>query len=411
MKILYISTVFPRPEQSSTIYTDLAEELKKNGHEILVVAADGDCKLDKTQILQERGMTVLRVKTGTMYDVGFIKKGITLLTLKYYLINSIKKYLSTENFDLILFESPPVTIIDVVKWAMKYFNCPSYLMLKDIFPQNGVDIGIIKSKSLMHKFFSRKEKELYSNASIIGCMSVANRQYILDHNTWLNPAKVELFPNTKKINEKVIRPTNYYMRRKYGVPENAVVAVYGGNMGRPQGLEFLMDIVKTYQETNDVFFLLVGRGTERLKISELIKSEGLSNVMMLDALPREDYEALVTECDIGLIFLNKNFTIPNFPSRVLSYFEYGLPVIAATDRNTDFGEMIENASAGYWLESGDITRFHSVMNNLVSNKELRKSMSDSGRRYLEEHFSIDVSVSILEGHFDKVKVRNKRRNM
>ena len=402
MKILYISTVFPRPEQSSTIYTDLAEELKKRGHEIFVVASDGTGKVNRVEMREERGIPVLRVKIAKMYDVGFIQKGISVVTLKYYLINAMKRKFKKEKFDFILFETPPITIIDVVKWSMDRFNCPSYLMLKDIFPQNGVDIGVIKKNSLIYKYFKYKEKKLYNIATIIGCMSEANKQYILSNNSLINGNKVELFPNTKKITYNSERPTNYEMRLKYGIPENKVVAVFGGNMGKPQGLEFLMDIIKANNESKDIFFLLVGRGTERLMIRNFISKEGLTNVLLLDALPRDDYECLMTECDIGLIFLNEKFTIPNFPSRVLSYFEYGLPVIAATDGNTDFGKMIENATAGYYIAAGDIETFNLKLKELARDFEKRNKMGKSGRKYLEENFQTGISVDILEKHFREV---------
>jgi aspartate 1-decarboxylase len=54
-------------------------------------------------------------------------------------------------------------------------------MLKDIFPQNAVDLGMIKTtgiKSLLYKYFRRKEKGLYFISDRIGCMSQANVDYV-----------------------------------------------------------------------------------------------------------------------------------------------------------------------------------------------------------------------------------------
>jgi len=401
LKILYISTVFPSPEKNSTIYTDLIEELKECGHEIVVVASDDKRNVNRTKLNVERGVTVLRVKTGSIYDVSLIEKGVSILTLKYYLISAIKKFLKHKKFDLILFESPPVTIVDVVNWAMKYFKCPSYLMLKDIFPQNAVDIGIMKKNGILYRFFKHKERKLYRTASIIGCMSETNKGYILRYNPWLDNEKVEIFPNTKKINYYGSKPTDFKMRRKYGIPEDSVVAVYGGNMGKPQGLDFLLDIMTQSKGRKDIFFLLVGRGTERNKIKEYIKREGLKNVLMINNLPRNEYETLITECDIGLIFLDKRFTIPNFPSRVLSYFEYGLPVLAATDINTDFGKMIIDAKAGFWVQAGDAEDFMKKLDILIKDNDLRYRMGKLGREYLERNFHVGISTDILEKHFKK----------
>ena len=146
----------------------------------------------------------------------------------------------------------------------------------------------------------------------------------------------------------------------------------------------------------------MGRGTERLMVRNFISKEEITNAVLLDALPRDDYECLMTECDIGLIFLNEKFTIPNFPSRVLSYFEYRLPVIAATDSNTDFGNMIESASAGYCIAAGDIEAFNLKLKELASDVKKRNEMGKSGRKYLEGNFQIGISADILEKHFKEI---------
>ncbi|AHM57297.1 glycosyl transferase group 1 [Peptoclostridium acidaminophilum DSM 3953] len=404
MKILYISTVFPRPEQNSTIYTDLAEELKNKGNEIVVVASDGSSDFEQTQLKEERGLKVLRVKTGKMYDVGIIQKGLSVVTLKFYLINAIKKYLKYESFDFILFETPPITSADVVKWAMKYFHCPSYLMLKDIFPQNAVDIGLMKKNGIIHNFFRYKEEQLYKVSSVIGCMSKANRKYILEHNKWIDKNKVSIFPNTKQIQSMELISKDFTIRKKYGIPLNSIVAIYGGNMGKPQGLDFFIEIMRANKENKDIFFVLVGRGTERNNIRDFLISENIQNAKLLDALPRQDYEKLVIESDIGLIFLSRNFSIPNFPSRILSYFEYGLPVLAATDINTDFGDMIEASNAGYWSEAGNIESFNTNLNKLINDKKKRETMGLNGRRYLKENYSVSKSVDILNEFYNGIVV-------
>ena len=178
MKILYISTVFPRPECSSTIYTDLAEALAEKGHDVVVVAAEEKKKYQSGGIQEERGCKVLRARIGNMYDVGLIEKGISVISLAFYMKKTIKKELSKETFDLILFEAPPATLVGVVSYAKKMFKAPAYLMMKDIFPQNAIDIGLIK-RGIIYYYFRLKEKQLYKQADMIGCMSEGNRQYIM----------------------------------------------------------------------------------------------------------------------------------------------------------------------------------------------------------------------------------------
>jgi glycosyltransferase involved in cell wall biosynthesis len=230
-------------------------------------------------------------------------------------------------------------------------------------------------------------------------MSEANRQYVISHYKWVDSSKIVIFPNTKCIRYNKQRHTDFIMRRKYNIPENAVVAVFGGNMGRPQGLEFLMKIMSRCNGRNDIFFLLIGRGTEHSKVAGHISKEGLGNALILKSLPREDYELMLTECDIGLIFLDKRFTIPNFPSRILSYFEYEMPVLAATDINTDFSKMVEKSGAGFWVPAGDIDEYIRYLDIMISDSGLRHSMGLAGRRYLEQNYDVRISAELLEKRF------------
>ena len=181
MNIIYISTVFPRENESSTIYTDLAEALVEYGHKVTVVAAEEKKESAGTRLVKERGCNVLRVKTGNIYDVNIFEKGVSILLLERQLKSAIRKYLRNREFDLILFEAPPVTLSGVVQMSKKLYKAPAFLMMKDIFPQNAVDIGLMKKGSFIHRFFRMKEKELYRVADNIGCMSEGNRSYIAEH--------------------------------------------------------------------------------------------------------------------------------------------------------------------------------------------------------------------------------------
>jgi hypothetical protein len=153
LRVLYIATSFPEPAKGSTIYTDLAEALRKSGHDITVAVSEQIRNKKRTVMNTERGFDVLRIVTGNYYDVGLIEKGITTLKIPILMRQGIKKFLRNKKFDVILFEAPPVTNADLVGWAKKYFNCSAYLMLKDIFPQNTVDLGIIKRKSFFFRVF------------------------------------------------------------------------------------------------------------------------------------------------------------------------------------------------------------------------------------------------------------------
>ena len=387
MKILYISTVFPK--YSSTIYTDLAETLVENGHSVVVLAADSDVDT-KMATSFEHGCEVIRVKTQSIYNTGVIKKGFSTVVLPINLKRAMKQYLMKRDFDLILFESPPSTLHGVVGYAKKLFGAKSFLMMKDIFPQNAVDLGLMK-KGLAYHYFKQQERALYDIADVIGCMSQANMDYLAMH-SHVPVKKMIIFPNTKKIKEHPVNDNS--VRNKYGIPLNKVVFVFGGNMGKPQGIDFLTSAIRASERIENAFFVLVGRGTERDRALE--KLNGCSNYVMIDNLQRDEYEKLIASCDVGIVSLDSRFTIPNYPSRILSYMEYEMPVIAATDSNTDFSALIKESGCGYWVRSDSVADFVSATERMALNPEKRVAMGKSGRKYMEKNLDTKISVDLIE---------------
>lgn len=79
-------------------------------------------------------------------------------------------------------------------------------------------------------------------------------------------------------------------------------------------------------------FLFVGQGTEVKNLKNLRESLQLNNVVFKDFIPREDYEKLVSSCNVGIVSLDPRFTVPNFPSKTVDYLKLGLPILAAIDK-------------------------------------------------------------------------------
>ena len=75
------------------------------------------------------------------------------------------------------------------------------------------------------------------------------------------------------------------------------------------------------------------------------------NMRLMKRLPKNDFDRMIAACDVGMIFLDHQFTIPNFPSRLLAYMQAGLPVLACTDTNSDIGKVITEGYFGWWCVS------------------------------------------------------------
>src|SRR5699024_5559770 len=149
--------------------------------------------------------------------------------------------------------------------------------------------------------------------------------------------KLQIFPNTTKLNrEEEYIDDARQIKRRYSIPENRVIITYGGNFGKPQGIDFLIQILDVYKNNENVEFLLVGKGTEKEKLYRYIKEKNIENVKLINFLNSEEFSKILKISDIGLVLLDYRFTIPNIPSKILTYFKNRVPIMAATDNNTDF---------------------------------------------------------------------------
>ncbi len=397
MNILLASISAVSHASAHSISLDLLHEFKRNGHEVYIVCGLEKTANAETNLSNEDGYHVLRVKIGKNKKANPIQKGITTVMLPRLYIKAIKKYFSDVKFDLVLYPTPPITHYDTVKYIKKRDGARTYLMLKDIFPQNAVDIGMMRKsgvKGILYKYFRKKEKKLYAISDRIGCMSKANVDYVLAHNPEIAPAKVEICPNAIEPQDMSITPEERTaLREKYGIPLDKKVFVYGGNLGRPQGIPFLMECLKAEKNNDQAYFLIVGDGTEYAKLEAFFAEEQFKNAKLLKRLPKADYDKMVAACDVGMIFLDHRFTIPNFPSRLLSYMQAGLPVLAATDPNTDVGKVIEEGGFGFSCESNDAQTFSACVARALGADA--DAMKAAGTKYLYDNYTVEKSYQII----------------
>ena len=394
MNLLFLTLSRITDVRSHGIYTDLMRKFRDEGHSVYIVTPH-ERKFEKnTELVESDGVKILGVKTLNIQKTNVVEKGIGTLLIESQYKSAIKKHLKGVKFDLVLYSTPPITFTKVIKFLKKGNpDIISYLLLKDIFPQNAVDIGMFGKNSLFYRMFRKKEVELYKNSDYIGCMSPANVKFVLEHNDFVDPNRVEVAPNSIEIvpdtrtSEEKSQERNA-IREKFDLPLDKPIFIYGGNLGKPQGIPFLIDCLDALKSRNDIYFVIVGDGTEFAKILNWQANNKPRNVSLFKRLPKDDYEMLARNCDVGLIFLDHRFTIPNYPSRLLSYLAAKMPIIAATDSNTDIGFIAQKNGYGFWCESSDVGAFCKCVNMMLESD--RKEMGRLGYEFMKKNYDVSV---------------------
>lgn len=391
MNILFLSLIPIRDVNEHGIYTDLLREFIKHGYYVRTVSPIPG---EPDRNIRGEGYGILQVNTPPMQKIGFLRKGINSLRIGPVLRRAIAKHCKDERYDLILVATPPITIAGTVEWVKRRDGAKVYLLLKDIWPQGIVDLGAISQNGPVYKYYRSRERKLYSLADRIGCMSQANVDYLLRHNPEISSDRVEVCPNSvEPVDWTVSLEERRILREKYGLPQNKTVFLYGGNLGRPQGIPFLIECLRRCASIADAFFVVCGTGTEYPKLKAFVESEHPENLLLLNGLPKEEYEAFTAACDVGLLFLDYRFTIPNFPSRLLSYLQKSMPVIACTDTSTDVGNIAEAGGFGWKCPSNDAQAFAKTVE--LACRADRAAMGSAAKEYLLARYTAEQSYYII----------------
>jgi glycosyltransferase involved in cell wall biosynthesis len=389
VNVLLLSVAFPDLEASANLYGDLAVELATRGHSMHVATLLERKSGRETRLEAQQGIQVLRVASGDLFDVGFVRKGLTMLAVEGDFRRAMRQAWPSVRFDLVLYPTPPITFVGLVEELKREQGCATYLILRDIFPQNAVDVGVMR-KGIAYHYFRRVERRLYAVSDRIGCMSPANVDWVACDG--VPRSRLELLPNWRRLREPP--PGGRDLRDEWGL-EGKFLAVFGGVIGVAQELEFLADLAADCRDRRDIAFVVAGEGNRKAALQEKVARLGLDNLHVQDRVSTDDFARLIRQADAGLVNLDRRFTIPNYPSKVLDYMEARIPVLASLDRSTDFGAMLDASGAGLWSLTGDLPAYRRNLDRLAGDPELRRQMGARGRAHLEGHFTVERAVDTI----------------
>lgn len=408
MNILFLTMVKTVVSQRG-IYSDLMRRFRDEGHQVYIVMPCERREGKPTSVSDADGVQTLSVRTLNVQKTNVIEKGLGQVSLEYLYMRAIKKYFGDVKFDLITYSTPPITFTKVIEWAKRNNpNAVTYLQLKDIFPQNAVDLGMLKTtglKGVLYRGFRKKEKRLYAISDYIGCMSPANVKYVLEHNPEVARRQegknvIEICPNSLEPDDFVDMPKEkcVEIRQKYNLPSDKPIFFYGGNLGKPQGIPFLIECLNANKGRDDCHFLVLGSGFDYPLLKRWYDEVKPKNTTLMQSLPKDDYEMLANACDVGLIFLDYRFTIPNYPSRLLSCIMHKKPIIACTDPNCDTGTLAEQNGYGFYCPSNSVEAFVKTIDRMLAADI--SQMGEKGYRFFLENYTTEHTFKAIMKHWE-----------
>ena len=373
---------------------DLAKEIKSRGHDVTVITPTASIE---TAIQEEvlDSINLIRVKTPDFKNINRsssnhlarkianIKRGFAEGQLSQAIWDSAAEYLKDNKHDLIAYYSPSIFFGDLVYKLKHMWDCPSYLILRDIFPQWLVDAGEISTLHPGLWYLRHKEKICYAAADTIAVQSPANLDYFTSRGGKHN---LEILYNWTDSARK--REATGKYREKFGYKADDVTFFFGGTFTEAQDMPNLLRLAKNLQDTPHAKFLFVGKGAKYNELETAIQSGAYPNVTLHPAVDHDTFLDIMADIDIGLITLGAHLKTHNVPGKLLDYTVFGKPVLASLNEGNDLADILEQSNAGIAAINGDDQKLADAARTLTEDNTLRYEMAQSALSLQQNTFSV-----------------------
>jgi glycosyltransferase involved in cell wall biosynthesis len=395
--LILIDCYFPSSKSGAKHVHDLALEFTHKGHCVTILTLSDTIK-QRLQVSHEEGLEIVRVKTGKIKGTFKVLRGIREVRLSAVLWNRARKYLLANPADLLIFYSPSIFFGRLVRRLKSLWHCSTYLILRDIFPQWAVDVGILR-KGFIWSYFRGKEIEQYDAADVIAVQSHGDLEYF--RRTFREKRyRLEILHNWFNLQEGYLPATNY--RISLGL-KGKIVFVYGGNLGVAQDVDNLVRLATSLAAHPKIHFLFVGEGSEMPRMKHDVLARGLCNVQFLPSVGQNEYLAMLSEFDVGLITLDCRLTTHNIPGKLFGYMYWAKPVLASLNPGNDLFRLINQSRAGFCFVNGEDENLAAAALRLASEPDLRTEMGRNARYLLENVFSVEGAAEKVIEHTSRAE--------
>lgn len=388
---------------SAKMMHELARELLQRGHEPIVVTPD-HCIKSIYKVEQLDGVNILRFRNGKIKDVSKIKRAICETLLSHNGWKAVNSYFSDSVIDGVIYYSPSIFFGQLVNKMKKRWACPSFLILRDSFPQWVIDEGLISEKSLICKYFKFFEKLNYDAADTIGVMSEKNRDVFRKFHPEFSGVEVLYnWCDTKPDIESI------HCNKPACISDigDKIIFLYGGNIGKAQDMGNLVRLAVAMKCYSNVHFLFIGQGDEYELVRDSIKQHGLSNLTLLPSVSQSDFRGILKFVHVGLFSLSKKHTAHNFPGKLLGYMKNSLPILGSVNHGNDLLDVINNNEAGYACENGyDDELLHAAV-RMATDSNYRNICGKKANQLLHNKFSVNSAIDKIMKSLNKRCLESK----
>ena len=395
MRLALIADTFPPLRTSGAVQLrDLSREFVRQGHKLTVFLPAADLTT-AWKIEEAEGVRIIRLRAARTKDVGYARRTLAEFLMPFQMRRNLRRSpLANETWDGVIWYAPSIFHGPLARSLKRSSRCRGYLILRDIFPEWAVDMGLMRAGGPAHRFFDAVARYQYGVADVIGVQTPGNRAYLED---WAHrPGRsLEVLQNwladTPATTCSIALQESKLAGRK--------IFVYAGNMGVAQGMGVLIDLAERMRDRRDVGFLFVGRGSEAQRLAADAQARQLDNVLFRDEIHPDEIPGLYRQCAVGLIALDPRHNSHNIPGKFLTYMQSGLPVLARINPGNDLAGLIRGEAVGQVCEGGDGASLHrlalTLLDTLAAGNEIQERCRALYRRLFSPESAVRQIVAAL----------------
>lgn len=342
------------------------------------------------------GVQVVRLRTPKTKDVNYVRRTLGEFMMPFAMLRNLRKSeLANQRWDGVVWYSPSIFLGPMVNALKRTSKCPSYLILRDIFPEWAVDMGLM-GRGLSYQFFKAIANYQYSVANVIGVQTAGNLEYF-NHVPSSVAAQVEVLHNW--LADAPDRGCSIDIAKTPLAGRK--IFVYAGNMGIAQGMGILVELASRLAQRSDIGFLFVGRGSDAKRMREDAAARQLDNVMFFDEIDPDEIPGLYVQCHVGLVALDPRHKSHNIPGKFLTYMQSGLPVLAKINPGNDLVDLIQKKQVGMTCIDNSPDSLAKLAIEMTSQLEVDTQVKQRCRQLSHDMFSAEIAATNVIAALEK----------
>lgn len=400
MHILLLHQLFIRPDDAGgTRHVEFCRLLAEAGHRITIVAGTRSYLTGETVSHQPRealgpGIEIVRCGTLPGGQRSFLRRAIGFI---YFTGTSLLAGVRLGRIDLVWATSPPLLQVASAWILARVRRVPWVFEVRDLWPAFAVAVGVLRNRLLI-RLSEWLELFLYRRADRV----IINSPGFRDHLRSAGVADDRIVLAANGVDPQMFDPRDrgVTFRSRHGLGER-FVALYAGAHGLSNDLGVVVKAADLLKAEEDIVFVFVGDGGEKVPLEQQAQSLGLPNVLFLPPVPKGEMPGVLAACDCGIAILKPlPLYATTYPNKVFDYMAAGRPVVLAIDGV--IRDVVEGEGAGVAVGPANPPAMAEAIRRLALDRTAARAMGRRGRDAVERRFDRRDQARLLEATFRQV---------